>query len=351
MDVENDIEIVDLDTDIDTDLEGIDEGQVDENVIKQPNSTPVKDADAKEAPALKGSVSDKGDKVEMPKTKVGMISAMNTHMMGMKKDSLTAAYKKMMEDVEGIELEETSVNFDDDLEAMVSEEATLSEGFKAKAALIMESAVNARVSREVAEIESRLNEAHESEIAELSESMTDKVGEYLDYVVEQFMADNELAINNGLRTEIAEDFMGKLHGLFTESYIEVPDTKVDLVDSLSEENDTLRAKLNESIEIGLEADKMLKSYQRNQIVAEAASQLTATQAEKLEALAEGIEFNNESDFAHKVDTLVESYFSEKVKTVTSELVEETQIEDEEEASAPTHQDPYVAMTLAGLRAK
>ena len=276
MDVENDIEIVDLDTDIDTDLEGIDEGQVDENVIKQPNSTPVKEADAKEAPALKGSVSDKGDKVEMPKTKVGMISAMNTHMMGMKKDSLTAAYKKMMEDVEGIELEETSVDFDDDLEAMVSEEATLSEGFKAKAALIMESAVNARVSREVAEIESRLNEAHESEIAELSESMTDKVGEYLDYVVEQFMADNELAINNGLRTEIAEDFMGKLHGLFTESYIEVPDTKVDLVDSLSEENDTLRAKLNESIEIGLEADKMLKSYQRNQIVAEAASQLTAT---------------------------------------------------------------------------
>lgn len=307
-----------------------------------------------QAPARKGDKRGDGDKlVKLPTTKVGMIGALNTKLAGMNKETLTSTYKKMMEDVSGVEFDESDTDFDDDLDAIVSEEATLSEDFKSKASLIMEAAVSARVKAEVAEVETRLNEAFEAEVADLSEAMTENVGAFLDHVAEQYMEDNELAIRNGLRTEISEDFMGKLHTLFTESFIEVPESKVDLVDSLSEENDALRNRLDASIETQMEADKILKGYKRKAIVNEASTGLTDTQAEKLLELSEGVDFVNEEDFSEKVETLVESYFSETVKTKTSDLMEETQLIEDDDNADNENNDPndFVAMTLKSLQAK
>ena len=282
-----------------------------------------------------------------PGTKFGMLAAMNNQMAKMDKGALNAMYKKVMEGVDADEINTESYDFSEDLDAIVQDEATLSEGFKGKAGVIMEAAVASKVAEAVERLEEQYAEELSTELQEFTEGMVDKVDEYLNYVVEQFMEDNALAINNGLRTELAEDFMGKLHGLFTESYIEVPDSKVDLVDSLAEENSELKNKLNQSIELGLSVNEELKVLQRAAIVAEAASDLTATQAEKLAELSEGVDFVSEGDFQDKIDTLVSSYFSAKTKTVTSDLVEE---EVEVEAATISESvDPLMAATVAALR--
>jgi len=320
-------------SDKDEDEEELEEGAVDGDL-------PVTTSQAK-APTAKGDAKS----VKAPGTKFGMLAAMNNHMASMDKAALNAMYKKVMEGVKEINTE--SYDFSEDLDAIVQDEATLSEGFKGKAGVIMEAAVASKVATAVERLEEQYAEELSTELNEFTEGMVAKVDEYLNYVVEQFMEDNALAINNGLRTEIAEDFMGKLHGLFTESYIEVPDSKVDLVDSLAEENSELKNKLNQSIELGLSVNEELKVLQRAAIVAEAAGTLTATQAEKLAELSEGVEFVTEEDFQGKIDTLVSSYFSAKTKTVTSDLVEE----EVEVEAAPISEttDPLMAATLAALR--
>lgn len=321
------------DEDEDEDEEELEEAAVD-------GDAPVTTSQAK-APTAKGDAKS----VKAPGTKFGMLAAMNNHMAKMDKAALNAMYQKVMEGVEEINVE--SYDFSEDLDALTSGEESLSEGFRASAGTIMEAAVASKVAAAVENLEEQYAEELSTELNEFTENMVSKVDEYLNYVVENFMADNALAITNGLRTEIAEDFMGKLHGLFTESYIEVPEAKVDLVDSLAEENAELKDKLNQSIELGLSVNEELKVLQRAAIVAEAAGSLTATQAEKLAELSEGVEFVTEEDFQGKIDTLVSSYFSAKTKTVTSDLVEE---EVEAEAAAPsTTIDPLMEATLAALR--
>ncbi len=222
-----------------------------------------------------------------------------------------------------------SYDFSDDLEALVSEEATLSEGFKDKAALIFEAAIGSKVAEEVARLEEQYAEDLAEEIKTTKEDLVEKVDNYLAYVVENWMEENKLAIQSGLRAEIAEGFMNSLKDLFTESYIEVPESKVDLVDGLADEVKELEEKLNETTEKNISMKEALTELVRKDILREASKDLAETQVAKLESLAESVEFEGPEEFLAKIETLKESYF--KADTVESVVSEDTEEDSEADA--------------------
>ena len=292
-----------------------------------------------------GGEAQKGDQVadKIPGTKAGMINAMYQEMNKMKKSNLSASYGKIMSAMkaEGFEVEEeeaapalhekadaVQVDFTADMDALVESEATLSEAFKDKAAVIFEAAIKSKVSDEVARIESELQEEFAEEVQTAREEMIEQVDGYMNYVVEKFMEENKLAIENGIRTEIAEDFMGKLKDLFTESYIDVPESKVDLVDELSEQVTDLEARLNEATETAIEQTQFMEELMRDAIIREHSRDLAETQVEKLKTLAEELDFEDPETFASKVETVKESYFTKKKVTVAGEQIDESAEEQE-----------------------
>jgi len=225
-------------------------------------------------------------------------------------------------------------DFSDDLDALVESEATLSEGFKEKAAVIFEAAIKSKLSEEVDRLEAEYQAELQEEITRTKEDLVEKVDSYLNYVVEQWMEDNKLAIQSGLRTEIAENFMGSLKDLFVESYIEVPESKVDLVDELATANEELEEQANAAQAKAMELAEQLEGYKRAAIIAEASKGLADTQAEKLAKLCEDVDFGNEETFASKVATIKESYFSKKsTQTVTEEIDDTDEPEVIEENSS------------------
>jgi len=221
-------------------------------------------------------------------------------------------------------VEEVELDFSDDLNALVESEATLSDEFKGKAAVIFEAAVKSKLTQEIDRLEEQYQTKLDEEVQATKDELVEKVDSYLNYVVENWMKENQLAIQNGLRTEIAEAFMGKLKDLFTESYIEVPESKVDLVDELAETVEELEGKLNEATESAIETSKLLEGYQREAVIREAAKDLADTEVEKLKGLVEDVDFEDEATFANKVKTIKESYF--KNKTVEAQDLEE-EVED------------------------
>lgn len=222
-------------------------------------------------------------------------------------------------------------DFSDDLEALISEEATLSEGFKGKAAIIFEAAIKSKLTEEIDRLEEQYETQLQEEVDSFKADMVEKVDGYLNYVVENWMKENEVAIHNGLRAEIAEEFMDKLQALFVESYIAVPDSKVDLVDDLAEQNEALEATLNEQTEAMITIKEELESYKRYEVIREAARGLAETEVEKLIKLSEDLDFESEENFAEKVKTIKEAYFKKPAKTSKSivESVEETESEEVE----------------------
>jgi hypothetical protein len=286
----------------------------------------------KKAPSRKG---DQSKQDPMPKTKAGMINAMYAVMSGMKKDQLTAAYKKMQEEFdledfeesEAVELPETSYDFSEDLNALVESEQTLSDEFKAKTAVIFETAIRSKLSEEVERLEDEYQSRLEEELNTTRSDLVEKIDSYLNYVVENWMEENQLAVESGLRTEIAEGFMNNLRELFVESYIDVPESKVDLVDELAEQVEDLEEKLNTQTASMLEMNESLETFQRQTIIREASRDLAETQVEKLASLVESLDFEDEESFAQKVKTVKESYFKKDVKE-TEEITEDWSAEDE-----------------------
>jgi len=286
----------------------------------------------KKAPARKG---DTGKQDPMPKTKAGMLNAMYGKMAGMKKDQLTAMYSKMQEEVdlddeEAIELPEFS--YSDELNALVESEATLSDEFKAKTAVIFETAIRSKLSEEIQRLEDEYQTRLDEELDATRTDLVEKVDSYLNYVVENWMEQNKLAVETGLRTEIAEDFMGKLKDLFLESYIEVPESKIDLVDELAEQVEELEEKLNAQTADVLAMNETLEAYMREAVIREAARDLAETQVEKLKSLVESLDFEDEESFAHKVKTVKESYFKKEVKG-EEEIVEDWEADQSREVSS------------------
>ena len=274
-----------------------------------------------------------GTHMPMPKTKAGMLQAMYANASKMNKKQLTAAYgKMMMDDVEVdndaaiMENPEVAYDYQGELDALVESEATLSEEFKEKTTIIFESAMKAKLAEEIETLEENYANELAEEIATTKSDLVEKVDSYLNYVVEQWMEDNKLAVQTGLRTEIAETFMNKLKDVFTESYIEVPESKIDLVDELSDQVEELEEALNARTEEALEQAKAIEDFTRAAIVAEAAKDLPDTQAEKLAGLVESIDFEDEETFAKKVATVKEAHFA--APAVESTIAEETDVDAE-----------------------
>jgi len=298
------------------------------------------------------SKSEKKETFKMPKTKAATIQAAVDMLKAAKKEDAQKLFAKMVsedEEEESIKSAEKaanatkpveqpkakakveSVDFDEDLEALISEEATLSDGFKEKAGTIFEAVLTSKLTQEVDRLESEYASNLEEEVSEIQTTLVEKVNSYLDYVVENWMKENELAVENGLRTEIAEEFMSSLQSVFKEHYIEVPEGKVDLVDELNEQVNELEETLNKTTEDNIELHQKVQSFERNEVVREQSEGLAETEAEKLASLVEDIEFDNKETFENKVATVKDSYFkgevSESVDEVDSLLGEENVSEE------------------------
>jgi hypothetical protein len=227
----------------------------------------------------------------------------------------------------------------EDIDALFADDSTISEEFKSKVSTIFEARVEDRVSQIEEEIETRYAGMLEEAVESVKADLTEKVDDYLSYVVEQWMEENEIAIETGLRAELTEDFIGGLRNLFAEHYIDVPAEKVDLVDELAGKVEELESKLNEEIERGVSYAKALVESRKNEIAREVTEGLPATQAEKIKSLAESVEFSTEDEYKSKLDTIRENYFPSGAKKATESQLNE-QFEETEEKKV-IH-DPFVA---------
>jgi hypothetical protein len=202
---------------------------------------------------------------------------------------------------------------DEHMDALTAGSDDLSEEFKTKAATVFESAVNSKI-KEIAEtMEADYNNKLEQESAKAKEELTEKVDSYLSYVVEEWMKENEIALERGIKGEIAEDFISGLKKLFSEHYIDVPDEKYDVLEAQATKIEDLEKKLNEQIEKNVELNKDNSVKTQKEIMSEVASDLADTQKEKFAKLAEEIEYSTAEDFKKKCETIKESYFGTKAK--------------------------------------
>ena len=324
--------------------------------VKQDSSTPSAQKGDQKADSVKEEtesdeevvaeakkVNEMGHKDEMAKmTKAEMISKMEMMMKKMNKENLQAAYTEMMGDKqemtdeeveleglakakEAIEKRLASISVKEDVDALVEGE-DLSEEFKQKASTIFEAAVKSKIRPEVERIElektQEIAEEHEAFKTELAE----KVDGYLDYVVAEWMKENELAIERGLKGEIAEDFITGLKALFEEHYIDVPDEKYDILESQAQKIEELEGKLNETIGKLTEKKQSEDSLVRESVIKEVSSDLAETQTEKFASLVEDVEFTDKESFEAKLNTLKENYFP---KSTPSQLTEESGVETQE----------------------
>lgn len=210
-------------------------------------------------------------------------------------------------------MEDYEVDMSEHVEALLAGEE-LSEEFKEKAKTIFESAVKSKVAQEIAVLEEAYAATLEEELTKINEELSTNVDDYLNYVVEQWTAENEVAIEAGLRAELTEEFISGLRNLFAEHYIDIPEDKVNVVEELGNKVAELENKLNEEIERGVALSKMLNESKTNEILFNACDGLTDTQAEKLKSLAEGIEYSDVNEYAQKINVLKENYFTSAVKS-------------------------------------
>ena len=215
--------------------------------------------------------------------------------------------EKLQAEKDAIEEKIASISVKEDVDALVAGE-DLSEEFKDKAATIFEAAVKSKIRSEVVRMEEGYAVSLEEATDAIKEELSEKVDGYLAYVVEQWMTENELAIERGLKGEIAEDFITGLKQLFEDHYIDVPDEKYDVLEAQSEKIAELEEKLNSMIEENVEKKKVVESLTREQITSEVSYDLAATEVEKFKSLTEDVDFVTEESFRAKLDTLKESYF-------------------------------------------
>ena len=226
------------------------------------------------------------------------------------------------------EVEEISIDVSEDVEALLQGEE-FSDEFKFKAATIFEAAVKAKVVEEVEKIQKTFEEKLQAEVAEVKESVETRVEAHLDYVAEQWVKENQIAVDNGLRSELSEEFILGLKELFESHYVDIPEDKYDVLGEMSEKLDQMEEKLNEQIETNVELNTTLGTYIKNGVIAEISEGLAQTQKEKLASLAEGVEFVSEESYREKIETIKENYFPKTQASSSEDLVEETQVIAEE----------------------
>ena len=249
------------------------------------------------------------------------------------------ASAKMEETEDGEEaISETKYDFTQDVDALVAGEE-LSEEFRQRATTIFEAVVTARVNDEVKALQEAFESTLTEEVEKIKTELAEKVDDYLTYAAENWMKENALQIEHGIKTEMAESFFNGLKGLFMEHNFSVPEEKFNLLDGMAGELDEMEAKLNEQIDTNVALNKQLGEFVKMEIVNECAAGLAETQKEKLASLAEGVEFETEEDFRNKVNTIKESYFTRKAEVAAA-------TEPTEEAS-----EPLVEETTSGTMSK
>ena len=308
--------------------------------------------------------------VAMPKTKAGVIQAAVDMLKSARKEDAQKLFAKMTKideveednDAEVADADKAmkaslpkkknelkakakveKVDFDEDIDNIVKEEATLSDGFRDKASTIFEAVLTSKLAEEVERLEAEYAQNLEEEVSDIEGSLVEKVDSYLNYVVENWMKENEVAVNQGLKTEIAEDFMTSLQAVFKEHYIEVPEGKEDLIDDLAEQVSELEESLNKSTEDNISLHNKVSSFEKDEVIRNASSGLAETEAEKLAKLCEDVDFDNKETFEQKVDTIKQSYFKGEVKESVDEV---NSMAGEDEAPAEELNDTMSRYTQA-----
>ena len=304
----------------------------------------------------------KKEEVKVPSTKSAMIKALFDKVNGLKKEEVSAKWKDLMgvaeaEDLGGptpddsdpekdevgkkkkkIKISMPEINVKEDIDALVEGEE-LSEEFKTKASTIFEAAVHQKVMEiatgKIDELEKEYQANLQEEIVSFRDELTEKVDGYLNYVVEEWMKENEIALDSSLKSELTEEFIGGLKNLFTEHYIEVPDEKVDIVESLYDKVEELEGKLNSQIDDNVQVTSELNEYRKDKILEEVCEDLADTQSEKMKTLVEGVSYEDDKDdFENKVKTIKESYFPNQTKQDENVEQESDGSSDGEEVSDP-----------------
>lgn len=364
-----------------TELDEFKASMGDPSEVPEPTSTtaaapgPSKDQGDKVAPKQGSS------KIEKPKevgTKMGMINAMMKKMNGMDKktvemmmnmasmkpEQMSKMNAMMMPKKEGMYMsnmkkpkmgEETEykitaddIDIKDDVKALFGNE-DLSEEFKEKASTIFETAVVAKINEAMETYNTTMNESYQEDTQSIKNELSEKMDTYLDYVVEQWAQDNELAIETGLKAELTEDFMSGLKGLFEDHYIDIPESKVDVVEELASKNEELQSQLNAEMERNMEAKKAIEENDQQKIIDQVTEGLAETQKEKFQTLAEGVEFKDTESFQKKLSIIKESYFSIDNDKEVADLVGETDEPLDEEAKPEgSSLDPKMAGYAAAI---
>ena len=304
--------------------------------------------------------STKKEELKIPSTKSAMVKAIFDKVNGLKKEEVGSRFKELIsvieaEDLGGepvddakpdddstaigkkkkkIKISMPEINVKEDIEALVEGEE-LSDDFKSKASTIFEAAVHQKVmeiaSSKVDELEKEYQTNLSEEIVSFRDELTDKVDGYLNYVVEEWMKENELALESSMRSEITEEFMSGLKNLFTEHYIEVPDEKVDIVENLFDKVEELEGQLNSQVQENIKVKEELNEYRKDKILEEVCEDLADTQSEKMKTLVEGVSYGEDSEnFEEKVKTIKESYFPNQQKQ--DENIEQENAGSEEEST-------------------
>jgi len=312
--------------------------QVDEAKVKEDDDEDEDDED---------EVEESAPTFEMPKTKAGIINAAVDMLKKARKHEAQELFARMVKEVEesiddgsvkkaidaqGKKEKDKSIkakpsdasskqeaaDWSEDLDLIVANEATLSDGFRDKASAIFEAAYATKVGAEIDRLESEYAQNLESEVKDVQEGIVEKVDSYLNYVIENWMKENEVAVQQGLRTEIAEEFMQSLQSVFKEHYIEVPEGKADLIDDLADQVSELEEQLNKTTEDNIQLHEKAQSFEKADIVRKASSGLADTEAEKLAGLVEDVEFEDSETFENKVNVIKDSYFKQEVSESTDE---------------------------------
>ena len=336
----------------------------------KPDAMPAAKGDAKEnKPLAAGHVPEGEENLEemqkqemMKKEMKGMTKEMMKQEMAkkmgeMKKDDLMAAYDAMMNKEmmakdeeptdeekaksEAVEKRVKEIDVKEHVDALMNGEGDLSEEFKRKAATVFQAAVKSKVRDEVSRIEDDYRKELDENINANKDELTTKVDTYLNYVCEEWTKENELAIERGLKGEIAEDFISGLKQLFEDHYIDVPNEKYDVLEAQSEKISQLEAKLNEAIEKNVSMKTDNAKLVREQVISEMSSDLAETEIEKFKSLTEDVDFEDEASYKEKLETLKENYFP-KQKTVVAETVDNVETGNAQDIDVSNSMTAYMS---------
>lgn len=348
-DFEQEVQDAEIDAQVDLELDEAKKASMgDPSEIPDPVAKNAKSpgGEGKKVDPKKG-VAQGSSNIKVPGTKVGMINAMVDAMKGKTKADLKASYGKVMAMYgEDVDIEDTDyvtsikeiqqitaedLNVSEDISAIFGGQ-DLSEEFVSKATTVFEAAVVSKVNEILENVTVDMEAELEAEKEEIVESMSQKLDDYLEYVAEEWMKENELAVEQGIRAEIVENFMVGLRNLFAENYIDIPEEKVDLVDELATKVEELETQVNEQMEKNIQLSKQLEESTAESVFDDVIEGLTESQAEKMKSLSEGVEFSTAEDYKEKLETIKESYFSveEEISNVDNAVDDEpVEIEDGE----------------------